>query len=145
MAGSIDPKVIKARDNITDGVRRQVADIVPVSGDETYELIFRVYGAGATSIFYEAQNNLPAPGEVFFLAECIASSQDLAKAVVTVAKQYLLHHGFPGRLSTGGNIAFPFTPPEVSTGPAYRYSIYHVAECDDLQSAFPVELETIRG
>ncbi|KAA2212999.1 acyclic terpene utilization AtuA family protein [Teichococcus oryzae] len=145
LAGSIDPKVIEARDAIIEGVRRQVAEIVPVAQGETCELTFRVYGTGATALFDGARNGLPTPGEVFFLAECVASSEDLAKAVVTVAKQYLLHHGFPGRLSTGGNIAFPFTPPEVSTGPAYRYSIYHVAECDDLAGAFPVELETIRG
>ena len=87
---------------------------------------------------------MPTPGELFFLVECIAATAELAKAVVGVAKQNLLHFGFPGRLSTGGNIAFPFTPPEIPAGPAYRFSAYHIAECDDLASAFPITLETLR-
>lgn len=143
LAGSCDPRVIENRGAIIDGVRRQVAEIVPNADSAEYQLLFRVYGTGATSLFDIPGSALPVPGEVFFMVECIAPSADLARAVVTVAKQYLLHYGFPGRLSTGGNIAFPFTPPEISTGSAYRFSIYHIAECDSLSAAFPVELETI--
>ncbi len=58
-------------------------------------------------------------------------------------KQYLLHHGFPGRLSTGGNIAFPLTPPELSAGSAYRFSLYHLMTVDTLDGLFPVEIETL--
>ena len=77
------------------------------------------------------------------LIEAIAATADIAKAVVGVAKQHMLHFGFPGRLSTGGNLAFPFTPPEIVAGPAYRFSVYHVTECDDLAKAFPVELVSV--
>jgi len=145
LAGSCDRRVIEYHETIIDGVRRQVAEIIPNAGGQEYQLLFRVYGAGATGLFGGAHAALSMPGEIFFVIECIAPGSDLAKAVVTVAKQYLLHHGFPGRLSTGGNIAFFFTPPEISTGPAYRFSIYHVAECDDLSAAFPVELITVGG
>ena len=58
-------------------------------------------------------------------------------------KQYLLHHGFTGRLSTGGNIAFPITPPELRAGAAYRFSLYHLMDVDDLVSLFPIQLETL--
>ncbi len=141
LASCCDPRVIENREAITEGVRRIVADILP--GDAQYDLRFRVYGTGETSLFPGGRAEMPVPGEVLIMAECIAPTADLAKAVVGVAKQNLLHFGFPGRLSTGGNIAFPFTPPELVAGPAYRYSIYHVAECDDLAAAFPVRLETI--
>jgi hypothetical protein len=57
-------------------------------------------------------------------------------------KQYLLHHGFPGRISTAGNIAFPFTPPEVLTGTAYRFSLYHIMQVDELAPLFPITIET---
>jgi hypothetical protein len=141
LASSVDPRVIEHRAAIVDGVRKIVADILP--GSAEYDLRFRVYGTGETSLFPGGKAEMPVPGEVFIMAECIAPTADLAKAVVGVAKQNLLHFGFPGRLSTGGNIAFPFTPPELVAGPAYRYSIYHVAECDDLAAAFPVELEVV--
>jgi hypothetical protein len=55
----------------------------------------------------------------------------------------LLHHGYEGRLSTGGNLAFPFTPPEVSIGPAYRFNIYHLMRTADLVGLFPLEIETL--
>ena len=47
-------------------------------------------------------------------------------------KQYLLHYGYPGRLSTGGNVAFPFTPPEVSLGTAYRFNVHHIGSAGHL-------------
>jgi hypothetical protein len=62
------------------------------------------------------------PPEAFIMAECIAPTRERAAEVVRTTKQYLLHHGYEGRLSTGGNLAFPFTPPEVSIGPAYRFT-----------------------
>jgi hypothetical protein len=54
-----------------------------------------------------------------------------------------LHHGYEGRLSTGGNLAFPFTPPEVSIGPAYRFNIYHLMRTANLARLFPLEIETL--
>jgi hypothetical protein len=143
LASCCDPRVIEHRQAIATGVRRIVADIIPGAAGQDYSLTFRAYGTGETSLFPGGRNGLPVPAEVFFMVECIAPTADLAKAVVGVAKQNMLHFGFPGRLSTGGNIAFPFTPPELPAGAAYRYSIYHVAECDDLAAAFPVELEVI--
>lgn len=141
-AGSCDPKVIESSDAIIQGVREAVTGIIPKAADADYELIFHVYGTGAVSLFPAGKPKRLAE-EVFFLVECIAQDADLAKAVAGVTKQYLLHHGFPGRLSTGGNIAFPFTPPELSGGSAYRFSIYHLVEVEDSKAFFPVGIEEI--
>ena len=43
----------------------------------------------------------------------------------------------------GGNVAFPFTPPEVSVGTAYRFNIYHLLKTDDLDALFPLEIERL--
>ena len=83
------------------------------------------------------------PREIFILGECVAPSAERAGAVARTTKQYLLHHGFPGRLSTAGNVAFPFTPPELSAGTAYRFSIYHLMLVAALAPLFPVELEDL--
>ena len=64
-------------------------------------------------------------------------------SVATVTKKYLLHHGFPGRLSTAGNVAFPFTPPELAAGTAYRFCVYHIMDVDDLAPLFPVTIEDV--
>jgi hypothetical protein len=46
-------------------------------------------------------------------------------------------------LSTAGNLAFPFTPPEVSLGPAYRFNVYHLLRTPDPDALFPLEVETL--
>ena len=141
LAGSCDPRVIANQARITAGVRAIVSDIVPPTDEAGYELFFHVYGTGAIDLF-DGRHAAPAD-EVFFLIECVASTADLARAVVGVAKQYLLHYGFEGRLSTGGNVAFPFTPAELAAQSAYRFSIYHTTGCDDLAGIFPVESERV--
>lgn len=141
LAGSCDPKVIENSVSIIEGVRTNVSDIIPSTQDAPYQLLFHTYGKGAVDLFQVAQHEVPP--EVFFLVECIAPTADLAKSVIGVTKQYLLHHGFPGRLSTGGNIAFPFTPPELHANSVYRFSIYHLTECDDLEAIFPVTTEIV--
>lgn len=141
-AGSCDPRVIANLPQIEQGVRKNV-DSVLAGVAQGYEIKFHIYGTGATQLFPGAK--LPTPAEIFFLIECFAPNADMARAVAGVTKQYLLHHGFQGRLSTGGNIAFPFTPPELAGGTAYRYSLYHVMDCDDLPAAFPIEEEDVHG
>jgi hypothetical protein len=81
--------------------------------------------------------------ESFILIEVIAQTPDLALAAAKTFKQFLLHQGFNGRQCTGGNLAFPFTPPELAAGKAYRFSAYHVMPAADHRELFPVSLETL--
>jgi hypothetical protein len=142
-AASADPRVIERAETIAEEVKATVAEIVP-QADSPYELIFHIYGKGGVSLF-ATPDAMPPPAEIFFLVECVAESAARAKAVVGVTKQFLLHHGFPGRLSTGGNIAFPFTPPELPAGSAYRFSIYHLMEVERDDILFPIRIERVDG
>ena len=141
LAGSADPRVIENIRTILQGVEKTVRELTPPAGPDPYRLYYRVYGIDG--VLERPEPPTPLPREIFVLVECIAPSADEAKAVATVFKQYLLHHGFPGRLSTGGNLAFPFTPPELAAGTAYRFNVYHVMEVDALEPLFPVEIEDI--
>lgn len=141
LAGCADPKAIAAMREILPAVEKTVRELVAESVRAPFDLHYRVYGIDGV---FEWQGPLPAlPREVFVMVECIAASAEDAKSVATVFKQYLLHHGFPGRISTGGNLAFPFTPPEVLAGTAYRFSVYHVMEVDALEPLFPVTIEEV--
>jgi hypothetical protein len=134
--------VIENIRTILEGVEKTVRALTPpASPEEPYRLFYRVYGIDG--VFERAAPPQPLPREVFILVECIAPTAHEAKAVATVFKQYLLHHGFPGRLSTGGNLAFPFTPPELAAGTAYRFNAYHVMEVDALEPLFPVAIEEL--
>ncbi|MFZ8899505.1 MAG: acyclic terpene utilization AtuA family protein [Alphaproteobacteria bacterium] len=142
LAGSADPRFIAGLDKILHDVKEVVRGLVCSEGEEPdYDLFFRRYGLDAVYNWQNSPDNLPR--EIFILGECLASTQARAMAVVKSTKQYLLHHGFPGRLSTSGNIAFPFTPPELAAGPAYRFNAYHLMQVDNLESYFPVEVEEV--
>jgi hypothetical protein len=141
MCASADPRFIARVDEILTNVAATVRELVCEGAVEDYSLFWRVYGRDGV------RGTVPPgeapPGEVFLLIECLAPNRERAAEVVRTLKQYLLHHGYPGRLSTGGNLAFPFTPPEASLGAAYRFNVYHLMRAHDLKSLFPLEIEAI--
>ncbi|MDA1310930.1 MAG: acyclic terpene utilization AtuA family protein [Proteobacteria bacterium] len=141
-AGTSDPRVIARIDQIWTEVRAVVADLT--GEDANAFLRARFYGLNGV-VNWPAPPD-PLPREIGILVECIAPTREQAKSVITVTKQYFLHHGFPGRLSTAGNLAFPFTPPEVEVGPAWRFSLHHVmqvADAAELQALFPITYEDL--
>jgi hypothetical protein len=141
LCGSADPRVIANIKSITADVEKIVRELTPPRPDKPYQIFWRVYGIDA--VFPWATPPDPLPREIFIMCECIADTAEEAKAVATVTKQYLLHHGFPGRLSTAGNTAIPFTPPEVAAATAYRFNVYHVMDVDALEPFFPVHMEDL--
>ncbi|MGA3403866.1 MAG: acyclic terpene utilization AtuA family protein, partial [Acetobacteraceae bacterium] len=141
LAGAADPRFIAQHREILAAVADVVRDLVCEDTPQDYTLRFRVYGVDGVRM--AAPEHEPPPGEVFVMGECIAPTAERASEVVRTCKQYLLHHGYPGRLSTAGNLAFPFTPPEVSLGPAYRFNVYHLLYTADPDALFPLEVETL--
>lgn len=141
LAGSADPSVIGAIKEILPAVEKVVREMVRESVTGSFQIYPHVYGIDGVIAWPTPPEN--PPREIFIMVECIADNLDDAKSVATVFKQYLLHHGFPGRISTAGNLAFPFTPPEVTSGTAYRFSAYHVMEVDDLAPLFPVTMQDL--
>jgi len=141
LCGSADPRVIANIKTVTAGVEKIVRELTPPRADKPYQMFWRIYGMDA--VFPWPVPPDPLPREIFIMCECIADTAEEARAVATVTKQYLLHHGFPGRLTTAGNTAFPFTPPEVAAATAYRFNAYHVMEVDSLEPLFPVHMEEL--
>lgn len=141
VCGAADPRFIARAHELLKEVEGVVRDLVCEDGPMDYTLSWRVYGLDGVRMMGPVPT--AKPGEIFILGECIAPTRERAAEVVRTTKQYLLHHGYPGRLSTGGNVAFPFTPPEVSVGPAYRFTIYHLLKTKDLDALFPLEIERL--
>lgn len=143
LCGSADPRFIERREDIYREVEVVVHDLVCEDTPLDYEIRWRTYGVDGVHLSPGASRPAAAAPEVFVMAECIAPTRERAAEVVRTTKQYLLHHGYPGRLSTGGNIAFPFTPPEVAIGPAYRFNIYHLMQAHDLDALFSPVIEQV--
>jgi hypothetical protein len=141
LCGSADPRFIAQCKALLPKVADLVQSLVCEEQPMDYTLHFRVYGIDGVRMV--VPDNQPPPGEVFIMGECIAPTRERASEVVRTCKQFLLHFGYPGRLSTAGNVAFPFTPPEVSLGPAYRFNVYHLLRVAAPDALFPVAIETI--
>jgi hypothetical protein len=141
LCGTADPRFIARHEQLLKEVVGVVRDLVCEDAAEDYALRWRVYGINGVRM--TPVKEIEPPPEAFIMAECVAPTRERAAEVVRTTKQYLLHHGYDGRLSTGGNLAFPFTPPEVSVGPAYRFNVYHLMRVGDLDALFPLEIEKL--
>ena len=140
LCGAADPRFIERREDILREVAKVVRDLVCEDTEEDYSLFWRFYGIDGVT---EKLPDAPIPGEIFMTIECIAPTTARASEVVRTMKQYLLHYGYEGRLSTGGNLAFAFTPPEISVGTAYRFNVYHIMRSDRLDELFPITIEQL--
>ncbi len=140
LCGAADPRFIERREAILGEVAQVVRDLVCEDAQEDYSLFWRFYGVDGVT---EKLPDAPIPGEIFLTVECIAPTTERASEVVRTMKQYLLHYGYEGRLSTGGNLAFAFTPPEISVGTAYRFNVYHIMRSSRLAELFPLTVEQL--
>jgi hypothetical protein len=142
MAGAADPHFIARHEEIFAAVSHIVRDLVCEDKAEDYRLSFRLFGVDGVHAWAEPPAQMPR--EAFVMGECIAATPERAEEVIRTTKQYLLHHGYEGRLSTAGNLAFPFTPPELVIGEAYRFNVFHLMDVDDMSRLFPVEREAVK-
>jgi len=71
--------------------------------------------------------------------EVVAKDQEQANAVCSYVRSTLLHYGYPGRISTAGNLALLYSPSDIACGEVFEFSIYHLMQVDDPEALFPIE------
>jgi hypothetical protein len=69
----------------------------------------------------------------------VAPTPEGADSLCSLTRSTLLHYGYPGRISTAGNLAFPFSPSDVRMGAVYEFSVYHLMPVAD-QAMFPLKI-----
>jgi hypothetical protein len=126
------------RAQVRAAVRRNLPGAVR---DDQFALGFRHYGRDA--VLGPLEWDRTPPREVGTLIEVVAETQALADAVLSLARSSFLHCPFPGRKTTAGNLAFPFSPSDASAGEVYEFSVYHLMEVEDQLALFPIEMERI--
>ncbi len=137
IAGTRDPIMIARLDEVIAGVRGRVADNFQAD-ESAYFLDFKLYGRDAVMGRLEPA---PRPGhEVGIVIEAVAATQEMADTVCSFARSTMLHYGYEGRISTAGNLAFPYSPSDFKAGEVYTFSIYHLAEVEDPCGFFPMEM-----
>jgi hypothetical protein len=139
IAGSRDPIFIAKIDEILQSVRDQVCRMMhdTVRGS----IIFHVYGKDAVMGPTEPEKH-QHPHEIGIVIEAVAPTPDDADTLLSVTRSTLLHYGYPGRISTAGNLAFPFSPSDIAVGDVYEFSVYHLMEIDR-PADFPLEIMKI--
>jgi hypothetical protein len=141
-AGIRDQRCIENIDVIEKNVRESVKqNLSSKIGPDDYSLRFLRYGMDA--VMGKLEVSKQTPHEVGLLIEAIAPSQTQADMVIGLARATCLHQHFTGRKTTAGNLAFPFSPSDISCGQVWEFSVYHLMKIDDERSLFPVTIREI--
>jgi hypothetical protein len=139
-AGVKDPIMITEIDNITKSVTERVRNNFENYGIENFFLDFKVYGKNAVMGMFDNfdKGDESVSNELLIIIEAVAATQEQADTICGFARSTLLHFGYEGRISTAGNLAFPFSPSDSKMGEVYEFSIYHLMKVDDPINIFPI-------
>ena len=140
ICGNRDPLFISQSDEILQNLRKRTAD--NLSADFDYHLDFIVYGRNGVMGKLEPRTDTESH-EIGIVIDVVADTQEHASAVCSVARSTLLHYGYPGRIATAGNLAFPFSPSDIKVGPVYEFNVYALLRGGDPLKLFPRKYEEI--
>ncbi|WP_304223798.1 acyclic terpene utilization AtuA family protein [Gracilinema caldarium] len=132
IAGVRDPIMIASIDTILKQVSAQVQSMGTSSRGQVYFHVYGrdgVMGQGEIGLKKQWQNNKPY--ELGIVIESVAPTQEEAETLTSVTRSTLLHYGYEGRIATAGNLAFPFSPSDISMGTVYEFSVYHLMPISD--------------
>lgn len=141
-AATHDPVMIAQIDGIVEQVRLRVEDNFKASNFGNFFLDFKIYGKqGVMRLFPNTPTS--QSDELLIIIEAVASTQEAANTLCSFARSTLLHYGYEGRISTAGNLAFPFSPSDCKMGAVYEFGLYHLLEVDSPLTPFPITYENL--
>lgn len=143
IAGTRDPRMIHQIDTIIKEVKDRVKDNFKGQVDNYY-LDVKVYGKNAVMGDLEPMTAITSH-EIGLIIEAVAHTQDIANTICSFARSTMLHYGYDGRVSTAGNLAFPYSPSDFKAGAVYAFNVYHIMTIDDPKALFPITYEQIKG
>ncbi|MBB4035158.1 hypothetical protein GGR21_001047 [Dysgonomonas hofstadii] len=139
-----DPVMIEKIDSIVQSVKDRVKNNFESYGITDFFLDFKIYGKnGVMGLFPGADNRVAH--ELAIVIEAVAPTQDQADTICGFARSTMLHFGYEGRISTAGNLAFPFSPSDCKVGEVYEFNIYHLMKVDDPMEYFPITYTEFRN
>jgi len=141
IAGTHDPVMISQIDDIIEKTKERT-NLILEKENIRGELFFHIYGKNGVMGKLEPVNKVLSY-EIGILIEVVAQTQNMANTICSLVRSTLLHYGYQGRISTAGNLAFPFSPSDIKAGEVYEFSIYHLMEITDF-SLFPSEIKHVK-
>ncbi len=139
IVGIRDPNTIARVDEAIAWSRKKVRERFP---GEEYEVHYHVYGKNGVMGDLEPLKQTTAH-ELGIVIEVLGETQEEANTVCSLTRSTLLHYGYPGRVATAGNLAFPFSPSDVQAGTVFEFALYHLMPIDPA-TTFPFHMEEVK-
>ncbi|KGN93341.1 acyclic terpene utilization AtuA family protein [Porphyromonas canoris] len=136
-----DPILISKIDEVKEKVKERVVNNFDAYGIRDFFLDFKVYGKNGTMAIFEDRADEYQPRELLIIIEAVAATQEQADTICGFARSTMLHYGYEGRISTAGNLAFPFSPSDCHVGEVFEFNVYHLLKVADATSLFPARYE----
>ena len=144
IAGVCDPIFIESVDTIERIVGKSLGDAFPAFKEGNgYQLYIRTYGEQALKACFS--RGIEVEDEMGIVMEVIGPDQETADTMLSFARSTTLHQSYPGRKTTAGNLAFPYSPSDISCGPVYEFSLYHLLTCDEDSPRFPARMFAVKN
>ena len=140
IAGTRDPIMIAGIDETLAAVKARVEKIL--GNEAKAQVFFHRYGKNGVMGGLEPLKDAVSH-ELGIVIEAVAQTQEEANTVCSLTRSTLLHYGYPGRVATAGNLAFPFSPSDTPAGAVYEFSLYHLMPIDP-NTAFPFRMEEVK-
>ena len=142
IGGVRDPFVLKQLpsfiEEASEIVKKKASESLGVEEND-FTLLFRIYGQ--TGVLSDLEPHKDSIGhEVGILFEVVAKSHDLCQSVMSIAWHTILHHPIKEWSGLVSQLAFPFSPPDMDMGRAYRFALNHIVEVDDPCELFEIKL-----
>ena len=126
-----DPETVRNMDlikkTVLDFVREATQNTLP---ENSYKIFFKTSGGAESSLG--------------IIIDVVGDTQEIADTVCALVRSRMLHCDYPGRKSTAGNLAFPFSPSDIHVGAVYEFSVFHLAKVDSLLETSKISLEEVK-
>ena len=138
-----DTVMIEKIDQVVQSVKDRVINNFENYGIKNFFLDFKIYGKNGVMGLFPGIDNRVAH-ELAIVIEAVADTQDQADTICGFARSTMLHFGYEGRISTAGNLAFPFSPSDCKVGEVYEFNLYHLMKVDNPKEHFPIVYKQIK-
>jgi hypothetical protein len=150
IGGVRDPHIIAALKTLLPKAKLyfagRIAELYPELPASDYDISYRLYGHDAVMGALEPRRDDvgTAAYELGVLITITAPTQELATKIATLVAHVSAHLPVPGYEGLVSTLAYPFSPPELERGAAYRFTLNHVVIPDDPFEMFRPQLWNIR-
>jgi hypothetical protein len=149
MGGVRDPLIIRVLAALLPRAKEyfagRIAELFETLSPSDVDISYRLYGLDGVMGVLEPLRRSATPHEVGVLITVTAPSQDIATKIATMVTHVSAHLPVPGYEGLVSTLAYPFSPPEIERGPAYRFTLNHVVVPDDPEEMFRTQIWNVRA